>query len=100
MLFVLGRAALTAVACCMPYQFEGGFIASSVLLLYAQGVALAEEMSRVQRQAESAADRLESLLKERDTDRKHLTEVQLALQEAMQHLEAISEAEVMYHFRV
>ena len=54
----------------------------------------------MQRQAQSAADRLESLLKERDADRTRLTEVQLALQEAMQHLEAMSEAEVSYHFHV
>ncbi len=50
------------------------------------------------RQAESAADRLESLLRERDADRTRLAEVQQALQEAMQHLEDLSdEAQVLLH---
>ena len=43
------------------------------------------------RQAESAANRLESLLRERNADRTRLAEVQQALQEAMQHLEDLSD---------
>jgi len=57
----------------------------------AQGMALAEEVSRVQREAEAAASKLESLLRERDAHREHLAQTQQALQEAMQHLEELSD---------
>lgn len=55
----------------------------------------------MQRGAESAADRLEALLGERDADRTRLAEVQLALQEAVQHLEDLSDdGQVLSHFPV
>ena len=54
----------------------------------------------MQRGAESAADRLEALLGERDADRKRLAEVQVALQEAMQHLEDLSDdPQVLLHLQ-
>ena len=53
-------------------------------------------MSRAQREAEAAAEQLGRLLEERNADRTQLTETQQALQEAMQHLEEISdEAQVL-----
>lgn len=73
-------------------------MARAELHAHAQGKALAEEVGRVHRQAESAADRLESLLRERDADRTRLAEVQQALQEAMQHLKDLSnDAQVRLH---
>lgn len=51
----------------------------------------------MQREAAAAAEQLEDLLTERDADRKQLAETQQALQEAMQHLEDISDkAQVRY----
>ena len=50
----------------------------------------------MQREAKAAAEQLGRLLEEREADRRQLAETQQALQEAMQHLEDISdEAEVM-----
>ena len=61
-----------------------------------QGKALAEEMSRAHREAQAAAEQLGRLLDERDADRRQLAMTQQALQDAMQHLEEISdEAEVL-----
>ncbi len=61
----------------------------------AQGKALAEETSRIHREAEAAAKQLERLLRERDAHMKQLTETREALRETMQHLEeATGEAQV------
>ena len=50
----------------------------------------------MQREAQAAAEQLGRLLEEREADRRQLAETQQALQEAMQHLEDISdEAEVL-----
>ena len=57
----------------------------------AQGKALAEETGRIHREAQVAAEKLEGLLRERDADRKQLAETHDALQEAMQHLEEVSD---------
>jgi hypothetical protein len=54
-------------------------------------MALAEETGRIHREAQAAAEKLEGVLRERDADRKQLAETQEALQEAMQHLEEISD---------
>ena len=60
-------------------------------------MGLVEEVSRVQREAEAAASKLESLLRERDAHREQLAQTQQALQEAMQHLEELSdEAQVPF----
>ena len=50
----------------------------------------------MRREAQAAAEQLGKLLEEREADRRQLAETQQALQEAMQHLEDISdEAEVL-----
>ncbi len=61
-----------------------------------QGRALAAEMIKMREEAHTAAERLEALVKEREAERKQLLETQAALNDALSHLEAVSnEAEVL-----
>jgi len=61
-----------------------------------QGRALAAEMVRMREEARIAADRLESLVREREAERKQLLETQAGLSDALSHLESVTiEAQVL-----
>lgn len=79
-----------------PLPVPLGLHSESWETCHVQGRMLAAEMMKMREEAHTAAERLEALVRDREAERAQLLETQTALNDALNHLEAVSnEAEVL-----